>query len=198
LKEGKLPLYPRRPRLISGTARLRVVILFALSAAIGAGGAAGTHGDFGLSVRWIELGLASTVLCLLAGAIASLFRRTRPYGYGSLALQAGCGLILSLAFFLIFSRAIIAVDLWRAKRFVARTLSPELERQHRRDGVYPVRWQLWESPPPGSPWLVRRFQYASNGQRYSLSVMDPGACGRVATYESATGRWKDSYEPCWY
>jgi len=105
---------------------------------------------------------------------------------------------LAVPFAFLATPIVFRLDLWLLKRYVALELKPALERQHARDGAYPTKWSLYESPPAGAPWLLKWTIYSSEGGEYFLAVMHPGVCGQVFGYQSSTDRWSESYEPCFY
>jgi hypothetical protein len=44
----------------------------------------------------------------------------------------------------------------------------------------------------------RDLNYGSDGASYRVSMWDPLICGHIWTYSSATRRWSESLDPCYY
>lgn len=174
----------------------RAVEVAATALLLGIAAAAVTHGEFhsGLVIIWG--GLAGTFVLLTLGSICQYFRRTRVVA--AFLLLLGKATILAIPVAFIAGRSVVAFDLWRAKTYVARQLRPRLESTRASLGKYPEELRLWEHPPPDAPWLIKQFNYSSDGNEYTLWVMDPGVCGRVTRYSSAKRQWIEKYDPCLY
>ncbi len=165
-----------------------------LSAAVVCGtvAAALTHGDFESMKALGWIGLAGTFVLLTIGSVLRPWHRTQTVG--SLVVRTGSAVFLAIPIAWMAARAVVNVDIWRAKRYVAAELAPHLEQTRRSNGRYPVELRLWEELPPAAPWLLRRFHYRSDGRAYALWVMDPGLCGRITSYSSTTSRWTETYD----
>ena len=174
--------------------------IWILSAAIvvGAVAAAITHGEFQATLVVIPIFAVAAFVLLTIGSLLRPFPRTGTAG--RFIVRAGIIGVLAIPAELIASRAVVAIDIARSKRYIATKLAPRLEQHRRATGRYPAssELRLWQRPPEDAPWLIQRFHYSSDGQTYSLSVMDPGICGRVTSYWSAVDKWGQAYEPCFY
>lgn len=163
---------------------------------IGVAAAAFVHGEFHSMTAVVWIGLAGTFVLLTVGFICQAVRRTRLVG--AFLLFLGQATFLAIPVSLVAARGVVQFDMWRAKRYVASRLGPRLESARVSAGRYPVALRLWEQPPADAPWIIRRFNYWSDGNTYTLSVMDPGVCGRVTSYSSSTRQWRETFDPCWY
>jgi hypothetical protein len=165
-----------------------------LSAAVllGTFAAALVHGEFEAMKAVVAIAAVATFVLLIVGAVLQPWRRTQTVG----RFVTRCGIVTLLAIPAAFvaARIVVEVDLWRAKRYIARQIAPRLEQHRASRASYPKELRQ----PENAPWLIRRFNYASDGRTYTLSVWDPGVCGRIASYSSATRQWTETYDPCWY
>jgi hypothetical protein len=170
---------------IAGIASLLAVITAAI-----------THGVFESTIGVLIFGALTTFVLLTVGSVLQVFRRTKRAGL--MVVRCGLAVFVAIPLTFVANRGVVAIDLWNAKRYVAARLAPQLERYRAAHGRYPARMSLWEQPPADAPWLIRNFSYGSDGRQYELFVMDPGVCGRIATYTSRTRAWTHTYDPCWY
>jgi hypothetical protein len=154
------------------------------------------HADFEAMKRVLVIGVAVALGLFIVAAVFGASRRLRAaYPFVSaLAITVA----LSVPFTFVMSPVVFRFDLWRAQRFVEAKLAPQFESHRAQTGRYPKELRLWESAPVDAPWLIRRFNYWSDGQEYGLAVMNPGVCGHVVSYDSATKAWKEEHDPCWY
>jgi len=113
-------------------------------------------------------------------------------------LQGAIVLLVAIPVTFGFGRVIFAADLWYLKRFVQAHLSPQLAAVKAAQGAYPLALPELKSPPRPTPWLLARCLYRSNGASYTLSLMDPGICGRTFTLESGARAWQERNVECWY
>lgn len=169
-------------------ARVRSTLEVLAGAAIVALFGAGiTRGVYDLQLRWLGFALAGSFALLVIAGLFQPWLRTRVLG--ARLGQCALAVFLSLPLTLLAGRAIVRIDLWRAKRYVASALAPRLEEQRIAGGAYPAKLD---------PWPIRNASYASDGRTYTVAIHDPGVCGRVTTYSSATKRWRETNDPCWY
>jgi hypothetical protein len=174
----------------------RFVDMLLAALLLGAAEAAVAHGAFESMMTVFWIGLTSTFLLLTIGALLRPWRRTRILG--GLIVVSGVIACLAIPAAFVAARGVVAIDMWRAKRYIAAELGPNLEQVRRSTGRYPSELRLHERRPANAPWLLDGFSYASDGRAYTLSVMDPGVCGHVTSYASATGQWTETYHECWY
>ncbi len=168
----------------------------AVALLLGALAAAVTGGDHEASVVVLEICFGATFVFLTLGAILRTWRRTSTAG--TILLVLGSAALVAFPIYLAATRAVVAFDVWRAKAYLAKHVSPQLEAIRAQTGRYPPAFRLWQHPRPGVPRLVKRFHYASDGRSYMFSVMDPGVCGLVTSYSSITRTWHQTHDPCWY
>lgn len=178
--------------------RFRRFLVEVLAPAVLAGIVAASiaHGEFEAMKAVFGIGVASSFVLSTLGSILRAWLRTQRFG----AFVVRCGIVFFIATPLAWVAApgVVALDTWRAKRYIASELAPHLERTRMSAGRYPAELHLWETAPANAPWLISRFNYGSDGRTYTLWVMDPGVCGRVTSYSSATRKWTETYDPCWY
>ena len=170
--------------------------MLAAAVPLGVSAAALAHGVFESMQAVIGIGMASTFVLLTIGSIFRAWPRTQ--GFGASIVFCGMCTFAAIPIAYFAARGVVKVDEWRAKRYITFHLGPHLESIRRARGQYPAELRLWERPPANAPWLIRRFNYTSDGRRYTLWVMDPGVCGRITSYSSATRQWTETYDPCWY
>lgn len=173
----------------------RVLEVFGLALLLALIAAAVTHGEHEAFVTSLEIGMAATLTLLAAGAMLRLpwTARVAPF-----VVRCGLAVLLAIPAMFVTSRAVVAIDLWRAKRYLDVQIVPRIEAAYHVHGRYPAGVAVGLDSPPAAPWLIRRFQYASDDGGYEFWVMDPGICGRVVAYSSRTQRWTETYSPCWY
>lgn len=165
----------------------------AASMAVGTTAAAIVHGEFHAMLKVFWIGFAATFVLLIVGPILSLWwQRTRRLG--DFVTRCGIVALLAIPASFVGSRAVVAVELWNAKRYVTAQVIPRLEAHRRSHGAYPKTMKV----PDDAPWLVHRFTYHSDGRQYSMGVWDPGVCGRVTSYWSTARQWHQTYDPCYY
>ena len=172
--------------------------LFLAAILVGAAAAAITHGEFQASLAVVSFGAVAAFVLLTIGSLLRPFPRTATAG--KFIVRAGIIAVLAIPAELIASRAVVAIDIARSKHYIATRLAPRLEQHRRATGRYPAssELRLWQQPPADAPWLIQRFHYSSDGRTYTLSVMDPGICGRVTSYWSGVDKWGQAFEPCFY
>ena len=174
----------------------KAVVLTALGSLLALVTSGLVHSEFEAMKRVLGIGMAVAVGLFIVAAVFAASRRLRP----AYPLVGGLAITVALSVPLAFvvSPLVFRFDLWHAQRFVEAKLVPRFEAHRARTGRYPKELRLWESAPLDAPWLVRRFNYWSDGQEYGLSVMNPGVCGHVVSYDSGTRAWKEEHDPCWY
>jgi hypothetical protein len=133
-------------------------------------------------------GAIATFVLLILGALLSPWKRTGVSGRW--ATRCAMVTLFAIPASFVAARGVVAFEVWRAKGFIESHLLPQLERKRRAEGEYPRSVAL---PPRLEGW-----NYVSDGRAYSLSMMDPGVCGRVTSYASTTRQWTEMYDPCWY
>lgn len=154
------------------------------------------HGEFHAMVTAFELGV---LLGLGLSVGAAILWVIPSAGRASQALfRLAATFFLFAPFLLITPRVAFAFDAWRLRRFVDRELAPRLETARASLESYPPRLAALQGKFPSAPWLFRRCSYERDAKGYSLSVMDPGACGHTLTYRSTTRSWSEAFEVCWY
>ncbi|MBV9493574.1 MAG: hypothetical protein JOZ54_04970 [Acidobacteria bacterium] len=169
-------------------ARIRYILeVLGGAAALAVLGAAITHGVYSAQMTWMGCAVGAAFALLVTAGLLQPWRRTRVFG--ARLGQCALAVLLSAPLTLVAGRGAVRLDLWRVKRYVATELAPQLERDRTARGVYPAKLERR---------ALHQLSYQSDGRTFELSVMDPGVCGRVATYSSATRQWSETNSPCWY
>ncbi|MEP7011533.1 MAG: hypothetical protein ABJC13_14520 [Acidobacteriota bacterium] len=152
------------------------------------------HGEFPVTHVAVQaLVVGGFVFLVVGGVLPATLARGK-----SSVLRSG--LVCLVAALLVFPAARLAwrIDLFRFDRYVRRELTTKLESTRAARGEYPESLSALGLPSAASPWLLKRSGFVPKGGGFTISVMDPGVCGHLLTYDSVSTRWAESWESCWF